>query len=87
MDKKLEARIAKLEKLLSRKNEGKADVDWDAARDALNDAVDALERYDSIVLGQHGSRYVTELETDARMSVKRLLDHVKHYRTGSDAFH
>ena len=59
MDKKLEARITKLEKLLSSKNEGKADVDCDAARDALNDAIDALERYDSIVLGQHGSRYVT----------------------------
>ena len=87
MDKKLESRIARLEKLLSRKNEGKADVDWDAARDAINDAIDALERYDSIVDGQHGSRYVTELEADARVAVKRLLDHVKHYRTGSDAFH
>ena len=73
--------------MLSCKNEGKADVDLDAARDALNYAIDALERYDSIVLGQHGSRYITELETDACMAVKRLLDHVKHYRTGSDAFH
>lgn len=39
MDKKLENRIARLEKLI--KNECRADIDWDAAKAALNDAVNA----------------------------------------------
>lgn len=86
MDKKLEARIARLEKMLS--NESRDQVDWDAAKAALKTASRALDQYDQIVAdgGGHGIRYVLSLESDVRTALNALMRHVGHYRTGSDGF-
>ena len=92
MDKKLEARVARLEKMLSKlssRNEDMARIDWDAAREAVQNAISSIKKYSEIVDdgGGHNKRYLLGLESDARLALNAILNQTKYYRNGSDGFH
>lgn len=48
MDKKIEARIARLEKMLSRKNES-LDFDYDVAQSQLNNLMENINQFENTV--------------------------------------